>query len=410
MTTEKEVKQVSKTELGNLMKEMAAEQFSEDKISAAVEKAIAPLKEQTTDWMNKIKATATEKDVLEKGTKGIGAARWVRAMAASKGDPTRAAAFAKKAWSDGLGDVIEKSLLAGDFTAGGALIPPALAAEVIELLRAKTVVRAAGPRVVPMPRGTISFRTQTGATSATYVGESTDITKTQPTVGQITLTARKLAALVPISNDLLLYDADVTADAFVRDDLVKVLSIKEDATFLRGTGLSDTPRGLRYWAQAANVNGITSSWSTTAAIESDLMGLITKLEVANVDMDNTCWFMAPRTKNAFRTLRNTNGFLVFPNINDAQPTLYGRPVYTSTNMPANLGAGTDAEIFFVGMSDVLIGESGGLSIDVSPDASYIDGSLVSSFSRDETVIRAIMRHDLGVRHTESLAVLTGVNK
>jgi HK97 family phage major capsid protein len=43
----------------------------------------------------------------------------------------------------------------------------------------------------------------TGGSTAGYVGENANITKTQPTTGQITLTFKKLAALVPISNDLL---------------------------------------------------------------------------------------------------------------------------------------------------------------------------------------------------------------
>jgi HK97 family phage major capsid protein len=412
-----EAKKITKTELLDSIKGLVAAQLKDLNIEDLVNKAVEPLKVQVTENMAKIATTSNQKSVMEKGTDGIGAARFVRAMAAAKGNADRAAAFAKKAWNDDLGDVIQKALGAGDFTAGGALIPPALAAEVIEFLRAKTIVRAAGARVVPMPRGTISFRAQTGTINASYVGESADIGKTQPTVGQVTLTAKKLAALVPISNDLLLYDADVTADAFVRDDLVRAISVREDLAFIRGDGLSDTPKGIRYWAPTSNINAWTSSWAATTNVEADLMGQITLLESANVDMTQVVWFMNPRTKNYLRTLRNANGFLVFPTINDVNPTIYGKPVFVSTNIPKNLGTGgNETEIYLVGMQDILIGEAGaagaggGLAIDVSPDASYIDGSLVSSFSRDETVIRAILRHDLGCRHRESISILTGVTK
>lgn len=405
---------VSKAELAEIMKQMIAEQTagSDEKIAAAVEKAVAPLKAQTTDWMEKIKATSNEKDVAAKGTKGIGAGRFVRALAASKGDPARAAAWAKKAWNDDLGNMIVKSLQAGDFTAGGALIPPEIAAEVIDYLRAATVVRAAGARTLPMPRGTLTFRKQTGVATANYVGEVTNITKSEPTVGQITLTAKKLAALVPISNDLLAYDADVSADAFVRDDLVKVLARREDLAFLRGTGLSDTPRGIRYWAPAANINAAQSAWAATTDVEHDLMGMITTLENANVNMTTLVWLLNPRTKNYLRTLRNTNGFLVFPSVNDPMPTIYGKPVFVTTAIPKNLGGGAnETEVYLVDMYEVLIGEARSLTIDVDPGASYIENAtLVSAFSRDETVMRAIMSHDIGVRYPEAIAITTTVTK
>ena len=46
-------------------------------------------------------------------------------------------------------------------------------------------------------------------------------------------------------------------------------------------------------------------------------------------------------------------------------------------------------------------------VDISQEASFIDnGTAVSAFSQDLTVIRQITEHDLNVRHPESVAVLT----
>ena len=57
------------------------------------------------------------------------------------------------------------------------------------------------------------------------------------------------------------------------------------------------------------------------------------------------------------------------------------------------------------MVDVIIGEATGLEIAVDSSGSYVEsGNLRSAFSRDETMIRAITRHDLAVRHEESVAV------
>ena len=61
------------------------------------------------------------------------------------------------------------------------------------------------------------------------------------------------------------------------------------------------------------------------------------------------------------------------------------------------------------MNDAIIGEASGLQIAVDSSASYVEsGSLVSSFSRDETVIRAIQRHDFAMRHDVSIAIKNAV--
>lgn len=399
MTTENKI---GKEELKSLILETVSE-----KIDASVEKSVAPFKEQTSDWMKKINATSRDKDVIEKGTKGIGAGRIVRALAAGKGDPARAAKFAAKAWNDDLGDMIVKSLQAQDFDQAGALIPPTLEAEVIEYLRARVVVRAAGGRNVPLTNGTATFRKQTGTISAAYVGESQDIGITQPAVGQITLTARKLAAIVPISNDLLLYDASPAADAFVRDDLVSSIAVKEDVTFLYGVGTSDTPKGIRYWANAANVTN--SNGTTATQIEADFKDLLNSLQTNNVPMRTPVFFMNPKAKNTLANLRDANGNLIYPETRGANPTVYGFPIFTSTSIPTNTGNGSQTEIIFADMSEVLIGDASGLAISMDSAASYVEsGSLVSAFSRDETLIRAIARHDLGVRHDLSIAVKAAV--
>jgi HK97 family phage major capsid protein len=394
---------IGKEELKTLILETA-----QAGIDASVEKAVAPFKEQHSQWMAKINATGRDRDVMEKGTKGIGAGRIVRALAAGKGDPARAAKFAAKAWNDDLGDMIVKSLQAGDFDQAGALIPPTMEAEIIEILRARVVVRAAGGRNVPLTNGTATFRKQTGTISAAYIGESQDIGTTYPTVGQITLTARKLAAIVPISNDLLLYDASPTADAFVRDDLVASIAIKEDVTFLYGTGVSDTPKGIRYWANASNVTN--SNGTSNTNIESDFRDLLNALQTNNVPMRTPVWFMNPKTKNYLANLRDNNGNLIYPETRGANPTVYGFPIFTSTSIPINTGNGSQTEVIFADMSEVLLGDASGLAISMDSAASYVENStLVSAFSRDETLIRAIARHDLGVRHDLSIAVKQAIS-
>jgi HK97 family phage major capsid protein len=339
--------------------------------------------------------------------KGIAAARMVRALAAGRGDIGRACNFVKKVYDDWLGDEVQKALVSSDLESGGALVIPEYASEIIELLRSKTVVRRAGARTLPMNNGTLTIRKHTAGSSAGYVGESRNIGVTQPETGQIELTSKKLAAIVPISNDLLTFTSGPSADEFVRDDLVLELSVREDRAFLRDDGTEHTPRGMRYWAAPQNVTA--SNGTTTDDIEQDFKDLLNALEGADVRLIRPAWFMPPTRKNALGILRHTGGGnLIFPDLKGASPNIWGYPVFTTTSLPNNLN-GDECEVMFADMADAIIGEVSSLQIVTDAGAAYVDGSeMKSAFSLDETLIRAITRHDFAFRHRESVAVKTGV--
>jgi HK97 family phage major capsid protein len=337
--------------------------------------------------------------------RGLNAARFVRALAASKGDPERAAHWAKRNWGDD--HVVVKSLLASDNVAGGVLIDATIASDFIELLRERSVVRRLGPRVIPMSTGIITIKGQASGGTASYIGETQNIPVTQPTFRDVTLTWKKLAALTPISNDLLRFNSP-QADQIVRDDLVAVVSLREDQAFLRDDGTEGTPKGLRWWPSGANVFA-ASSTVNLANVTADLGKAILALQEGHSRMIAPAWIMAPRTAMYLRTVRDGNGNFAFRDEMN-QGRLFEAPFATTTQIPTNLGSGGDeSEVILVDMADVLLGEAQTMTIEVSSEAAYHDGSQVqAAFSRDETVMRIIEEHDLGVRHPESIAVITGV--
>jgi HK97 family phage major capsid protein len=335
--------------------------------------------------------------------KGTDFARIVRCLAMAKGNTREAAHIAETMFgTDDSG--IAKAMGAATGSAGGFIVPESYSSEMIELLRNRAIVRQAGAVSMPLINGNLSVPKLTAGTTASYIGENQNMTTGQPTLGQIRMTARTLAALVPISNQLIRYSSP-QADGVVRDDLVSGMAVTEDAAFLRDQGLGAAPKGLRYWA---NTNNVFATAGTSAAnIETDFKGAINKLESNNVRMIRPVWFLSPRTKNALWVLRDTNGNLVFPEIRDGN--LWGYPVYVSNNIPTNLGGGTESEIYLVDMADAVIAEDQSIVIDVSDTAAYYDGSaVVAAFSQDQTVVRAIMRHDFALRHDYSCAVVTGV--
>lgn len=338
--------------------------------------------------------------------KGLQAARFIRALAAAKGDPDRAAKLAKEKWRD---EVLAAALSTSAVEEGGALVPDQYVDEVIDLLRAKTVVRRLGAGSMPMV-GSASIPFLSEGSTANYVGENKNINPSQQKFGMLQLSEKKLAAIVPVSNDLL-RNSSGRADAIVRNDMVRSLGLREDLAFIRGDGTENTPKGMRYWADTANVFAATQSGAsaTVAEVIADLGKAVRLLEEGNVPMENAGWAFTPRVKWFLRTLVNANGQYIFRDEID-NGTLLGFPFATTTQIPNNLGGGAnESEIYLADFSTLVIAESAQIMIDVFQGGAYFDGSqVVSGISTDQTVVRAIAKHDFGARYRgKEIAVITG---
>ncbi|WP_314435928.1 phage major capsid protein [Massilia timonae] len=337
---------------------------------------------------------------------GAGMSRMVRALVAAQGNQQAAAQFALE---KGFGDDVAMALNTLTPGAGGVLVPENMAREVIELWRPKSVVRTLGARSLPLTNGNVTLPRLKGGAVVGYIGTETDIPATGQQFDDLKLSSKKLAGLVPISNDLLGYSGtNTTVDQIVVDDLSAAMGAREDKGFIRDDGNNNTPKGLRHWA----LPGFTftaSAGDTLQKIETDLNKLILALEGVDANLGKPGWIMSPRTFRFLEGLRDGNGNKVYPEMKDGN--LKGYPIGKTTQVPNNLGAGSNAsEIYFADFNDCFIGEDESLLIDYSKEATYKDGdgNMVSAFQRDQTLVRVIAKHDFGPRHVESVAILTGV--
>lgn len=388
--------------------------------------------------------------------RGLKTNKGLRAVAAAKlffaggGDPARARALSVEQFGerhtitrsfDPLKNAVTRALIASVGASGGFIVPPDYVNEIIELLRPRAVVRAANPRTMPMPRGTMTLPGQTAAATAGYGNETNKIPASQQTVGQIVASYKKLTALVPVGNDLMRY-SDPAADAFVRDDLVKVTALREDLAFILGDGTQDTPRGflsfanswvqtnggtVGAWLTSANstaaVNGadpanttggnfITSNETyTLATVAQELGGAVNRLDTANVPEDRRAWFMHPRSYNYLFNVQNSLGVYVYRE-ELSKGTLLTYPVHRTTQIGTNYydatGANKDCSfVFLVEMDEALLLDSMTLELAVSREGMYVDagGNTVSAFQNDQTLVRAIAEHDFHMRHDQSVAVI-----
>ena len=335
--------------------------------------------------------------------KGHSFARVVRAFMAAGGDIGEAV---DTAYSNGFGDQVVRALEAGSAEGGGLLIPAPMADEVIELLRPRSVIRRAGPRTITIPAGNMQFpRIDSGSTAA-YVGEGQEISVSELKTGAVNLSAKKLAALTLLSNDLLRFGINPDVDAIVLEDLLQAISQAEDVKMLFGSGADAEPMGI--------VNQIVASHkfnagaATLSEVRTSLRQAEEKLRSSDVPMQRPAWFMAPRTRLFLRDLNDQDDRPVFKDeINRGR--LNDIPLFDSNNIPIDGGSGSDSQIILVDMAEVMLGQVSSVEIARS-DAAMINvgGVSQSLFQRDRSAIRTIMRNDVVLRHNVSGAVIQQV--
>lgn len=392
---------------------------------------------------NAARSLAKSRGYLEGSARSMIVGGMVKMCALAGGDIYRARMISTEQYGEG--HPITRALITSAGAAGGFIVPPDYMNEIIELLRPMSIVRAAGPRTIPMPRGTMRLPGQATPATAGYTAEDIKIPSSQQSLNSIVATYKKLTALVPISNDMMRY-ADPAVDAFVRDDLVKVMGLREDLAFLMGDGTADTPRGFISFAngwvvnQGGTVASLNNNANSTLGVNGtatydplrganggnfvtanetftlatagmEFAGAIQKLDSANVPKLKRYWFWNPRTENYLFNVQNSLGVYVYRD-EMSRGTFLRYPFLSSNQIPTNLwdATGTNKDcslVFLVEMTEDMVLDSMTLELAVSREGTYVDGSgnTVSAFQNDETLIRAIAEHDHQMRHDSAVAVI-----
>ncbi len=335
--------------------------------------------------------------------------RAVKCIHASGGDIERAAYTAERKFNDAEMGREFKALSATVPSDGGYLIPEVYANEIIELLYPATVIYALGARRLGMSNGNMNIPKTKSGTRAMFVGENRAIPKTAPKFGNLKLSAKKLTALIPMSNDLL-RSTNFDNDVIVGQDITKQMALGVDFGAISGSGGEFQPLGIIKNKGVLNIDvtslGADYADSTgvlTPAFPNYLIATVLK---NNVYADGLGWAFNTSVEQFFKNLRTQIGEFIFAE-EMSKGTLMGYP-YKATNLLETVGGKTS--IIFGNWNDLIIGEQGALEITTSDQGSWTDeaGQLISAFENDQTLIRAINHVDTGLRHEESFVVASKV--
>lgn len=329
---------------------------------------------------------------------GIKLARFAKCVLASQkgGDPEY---WAKSIYPDDkdLAVVIKGAMSEGTPSEGGSFVPIEYAQEFIGILYDQLILTKLGARRIPMPRGNLTIPKFNTSAAAYYVGENTQATQSKPGTGDAKLAAKKLMVLVPISNDLI-RDGSPEADAYVRDDIIMVSKLKRDYVAFYGLGTEHTPSGLDKFLTSSEKKG-GSSTAFTADIPSELYG---ELLSKNVPGLNLGWAINGRTWTYLYNLKTSTGAYIYRD-EMREGKLVSVPFALSNQISYTAGSPGYVDLFLGDWSEFIDGVQTDMEMEASKEASYVDsdGNTVSAFSKDQTVLRLISRHDYQIKHKES---------
>lgn len=332
--------------------------------------------------------------------------RAVKCLHAASGNFDKAAFIAERKFGDAEMARELKALSATVPSDGGYLVPEVYASEIIELLYPATVIFSLGARRLGMSNGNMNIPKTRSGSRAKFVGENRKIPSTAPGFGNLKLSAKKLSAIIPMSNDLL-RSTNFDNDVIVGQDITKQMALGVDYGALMGKGGEFQPIGITENKNVLTIDAtkLDTDYASSAGV---LTAMFPGYMVAAVLKNNVLAGSLGFTFNTsveqyFKNLRDNVGGFIFAKEMSEQHTLVGYP-YRTTNLFETVGGKT--KIIFGDWNDLVLGEQGALEIETSREGSWTDeaGNLISAFENDQTIIRAINNVDAGLRHDESFAV------
>ncbi|KVF76861.1 phage capsid protein [Burkholderia sp. FL-7-2-10-S1-D7] len=295
--------------------------------------------------------------------KGTAFTRYAIALARSKGNLMQAAEIAKQ-WKDSTPEVeiVLKAAVAAGTTTDPAWAGPLvqyqdMAAEFIELLRPATIVgRIEGLRRVPF---NVRIPGQATGSSVGWVGEGKPAPVSALAFNTTTLGFSKVAGIVAITEELARFSTP-SAEGVIQQDLISTISQFLDGQFID----PDVEAGANGLSPASITNGvkaIPASGNDAEAVRADVKKVFQAFINANLSVAGAVWIMSETTALSLSLMLNVMGQPEFPGLTMAGGTFFGLPAILSQTVGNN--------IVLAKASEILFADDGGVTLDVSREAS-----------------------------------------
>lgn len=191
------------------------------------------------------------------------------------------------------------------FTAGGALVQNQYG-PMIEMLNNATVLGKLGITTMDGVKGDMVLPQQTGGATGYWVSETGALTDSQAIFAQKAMTPHRCGATIPFTTQFLA-QSSISAEAFLRGELMLRLALLQDLAGLEGTGNAGQPLGVK------NTSGINSTVTFGgAATWDDVVEFETGITVDNADIGTMGFALSAATVGKWKTiLRSTTAGAVY---------------------------------------------------------------------------------------------------
>lgn len=298
-----------------------------------------------------------------------------------------------------------KAMTEGTASAGGYLVQDQISDEVIRLRLQRATLRPLFSSLT-VTSDTLRIPSITGGLTAGWVAELATKPSADMTFGEISASVFTAAGLAVTSNQLLA-DARPSIDGLINQELGYRLADLEEKAFIDGTGTGQ-PLGI-LGTSGVNTVTLTSTavldlldaiFDAIVAVQSNFFG-----EPNGILMHTRTWARIAKAREA----STSSSYIIGAGANDSARrasdgvpvrSLFGVPVYVTSNVPTNKGAGTNESRVIVGdFSQALVLDREGISYDTS-EHFY--------FTTNQTVFRAEERVGFTAgRYPKAFTVISG---
>lgn len=282
---------------------------------------------------------------------------------------------------------------------GGYTVETTVEATLIDMLRNRLMVQAAGATVLNDLVGNLSIPRQASGATAYWLAEDGDVTESTPQLGQVALSPKTVAANTSYSRRLLL-QSSIDVEQWVRGDLMATVATAIDAAALHGTASNNQPRGI---AATVGIGSVVGGDNGAAPDWSDIVGLETAVSVANADLGRLAYMTNAKVRGKLKTtpkVSSTDSVMVWDTSAGNQYPLNGYMAHVTNQVSSTLTKGTASgvasAIFFGNWADLIVGFWSGMDILVNPYAADLSGGIRVTVFQDA---------DIAVRHPASFAAM-----
>lgn len=292
------------------------------------------------------------------------------------------------------GILIPDDVLSRAFNAGGAADTPTgavtgdglvdtqfMAGSFIEMLRNRTALMRLATTMSGLV-GNVEIPKQTGGATAYWLGEGEDAQEGTPSIGQIALSPKTVAAYTDITRRLMLQSTP-DAERLVRDDLASAVAQAIDLAGFYGAG-GNEPTGI---AQTSGINAVNLG-ATGKPTYAETVQMESEISADNADVNSMAYVMASGMRGHFKTTQKFDG-------------TNGAPIWEQGNTVNGYGTEVtnqiqSGDLFFANFADMIIGLWGGLDLTVDPySLSKSGGTRLVVFQDTDMAVRRVESFCLG---------------